>query len=324
MPIVEEGAAVVVTAEAGKALTIATDGECYVDRVAGLPDAQYASDRILGGSRVYLPRDTGFTVKIRAIAGNADYVVAYPAVPGSEVTFRRTDAGAIDALVYGGAALPIGPGATQDVSWGSITGKPTTLAGYGITDALPTSGGKLTGAASIIYAANNTHLWLGKYDAGTGHTNAPANLGAEAEYLKIGAREYGLHSYRLIGFGYVSAASDHSPAFVGYQELDSPGYTFGDLIFGTRATDSDTPPEIRLRITSDGQIKAEDTAYAPSSDESLTDKKYVDGLVNGRLSAAQRAAINALSPIADPPTATTEDIANAVNSVIAALQASGA
>lgn len=42
-----------------------------------------------------------------------------------------------------GAAVTVTP------AWASVTGKPTTLSGYGITDALPITGGVLTGALSL-------------------------------------------------------------------------------------------------------------------------------------------------------------------------------
>lgn len=52
-----------------------------------------------------------------------------------------------------------------------------------------------------------------------------------------------------------------------------------------------------------------------------TDAVTVDQL-DGRLSGAQRTALNALTPIADPSTASAEDVANAVNAIISALTAS--
>lgn len=55
----------------------------------------------------------------------------------------------------------------------------------------------------------------------------------------------------------------------------------------------------------------------PTGNNDAANKVYVDG----RLSAAQRTAINALSPIADTSTATTQQVATLLNSIIAALKA---
>lgn len=54
-------------------------------------------------------------------------------------TFRNT----VSASISGNAAT------ATNVAWSGITSKPTTLAGYGITDALSTSGGTITGNLTI-------------------------------------------------------------------------------------------------------------------------------------------------------------------------------
>jgi hypothetical protein len=48
-----------------------------------------------------------------------------------------------------GAAVTVTP------AWTSVTGKPTTLSGYGITDALPLTGGTLTGALTLAADPTN-------------------------------------------------------------------------------------------------------------------------------------------------------------------------
>lgn len=57
-----------------------------------------------------------------------------------------------------------------NVAWTGVTGKPTTLSGYGITDALPLTGGTLTGALSgttASFSGSVTSITLGKTDVST-------------------------------------------------------------------------------------------------------------------------------------------------------------
>lgn len=65
-----------------------------------------------------------------------------------------------------GRATATGTAVTITPAWGSITSKPTTLSGYGITDALALSGGSLTGGlkeAKVAMAANDVNLNSGNY-----------------------------------------------------------------------------------------------------------------------------------------------------------------
>lgn len=110
---------------AGKILTVYTAGVASVDRVQNLPDAGYASDRVVNTAITYSKRGLDFVVVINAIEGNAEYTVALPYVAAGDIRFRRAQSGAIDALIdpSSGEAVPIGGGDT-DVGWDDIDDKP--------------------------------------------------------------------------------------------------------------------------------------------------------------------------------------------------------
>lgn len=80
---------------------------------------------------------------------------------------------------------------------------------------------------------------------------APTSISKANHYLSLGGGEWGVNSYRLIGFG---CAGTHQPAYVGYVETTDAGSTQGDLIFGTRAELTDTLPSERVRIKSNGYM----------------------------------------------------------------------
>lgn len=106
--------------------------------------------------------------------------------------------------------------------------------------------------------------------------DAPATFGIASTYLGVGGGEWNLNSYRLIGFGYVNGSADQYPAVIGYQETQTSTSTRGDLVFGTRPTNTNVAPPINLRIRSDGQLLAEQPSYVPTTALSLATKGYVD------------------------------------------------
>jgi len=162
---------------------------------------------------------------------------------------------------------------------------------------VPEGGGTMTGPLLIARSVDGPRMWLAKYISGTGHTNAPTAIGPASVYAHVGGREYGLNSYRFIGFGYVPDLNTNPPAVMGYQEKNAPGDTFGDLVFGTRNTNSNVAPTIRLRVTAAGQIEVEDPAYVPGGDQSLTDKKYVDAQVATAVPLTQKGAANGVATL---------------------------
>lgn len=102
-------------------------------------------------------------------------------------------------------------------------------------------------------------------------SSAPTSINKANSYLLVGGSgtDFGLNSYRLIGFGW--QGSTHVPAYIGYQETDGGGNTAGELIFGTRSVTTDTAPTERMRITAAGNITiGAGASIAPSSAGGLT------------------------------------------------------
>lgn len=124
----------------------------------------------------------------------------------------------------------------------------------------------------------------------TGDGSAPSGFSLNDEYLHLGGGEYGLNSNRLIGFGYVTG--NNSPAYIGYQEKTIMGYTYGDLVFGTRTTPTDSHPDERMRINNRGYIGDKNylsgfTGYAwnLANDASKWSLELDNLIVRGSLSA---------------------------------------
>ncbi|MGE3757861.1 MAG: beta strand repeat-containing protein, partial [Pseudobdellovibrionaceae bacterium] len=111
-----------------------------------------------------------------------------------------------------------------------------------------------------------------------------------AYYLGLGGREYEDNSYRLIGYGYKGTGSTHFPAYSGFQEMNTSGATYGDLVFGTRPNDSDVAPSERLRITSAGNVGIGNISPAATAILDIT--STTKGLLIPRMTEAQRDAIS--------------------------------
>lgn len=174
------------------------------------------------------------------------------------------------------------------------------------------AGDTMTGPIIFADPNNRSKLILTKYPTGTGHNNAPTAFDLTSVYLHLGGTEYNTNSYRLISFGYRhSLDSSHAAAVIGYQETSGSGNDMGRLLFATRNVTTDTAPTVRLSIEPDGQLILE-AGYVPGSDNAVPNKKYVDEYIKSKLAAVE--------PIADPPTATAEDAANAYNDLLQALQ----
>ena len=92
---------------------------------------------------------------------------------------------------------------------------------------------------------------------GVGGGAAPSTITRSNTYLHLGGSEWGVGGTGnyAIGFGYTNdEVGTGIPAYIGFKETTSSGYTKGDLIFGTRdnITGTNNPTE-RLRITADGK-----------------------------------------------------------------------
>lgn len=148
--------------------------------------------------------------------------------------------------------------------------------------AMPRGGATLASHFNLNGVAADRKLWLSKYTSGTGHKDAPTVLDSSSQYLLVGGREYSVGSVRGIGFGYVGNATDTAPGFIGIKEVGADKSTNADLIFATRASTSNVPLDVRLSITTVGQITAAD-GYTPKATQDLATKAYVDSNAGGSI-----------------------------------------
>lgn len=211
------------------------------------------------------------------------------------------------------------------------------------------AGDTMMGPLDIIVNSNGRKMTLAKTQAQSGNNTAPTTIDLNSTYLLVGGTEYNTNSYRLIGFGYHRhGEKSHSPAVIGYQEINAGKDDMGDVIIATRNSTSDVAPSIHLRVKHDGQVEIEQADYVPASDKAVPNKKYVDGktyaassitsgtfdveripelpqtkiigLTDALAGNVQKTALATIDPIADPTTATTEDIANKINEILTALK----
>jgi hypothetical protein len=60
--------------------------------------------------------------------------------------------------------------------------------------------------------------------------------------------------YSQFTFGYTTGPSTYGAAYMGYLSTNQGGNGYGDLVFGTRAVNTDTQPSERMRILSNGNV----------------------------------------------------------------------
>ena len=97
-----------------------------------------------------------------------------------------------------------------------------------------------------------------KISKGVGGGAAPSSVSRQNCYIHLGGSEWGAgaNGNYLIGFGYTNGETGTGiPAYIGFKEVTTSGYTYGDLIFGTRdnTTGTNNATE-RLRIRSNGDV----------------------------------------------------------------------
>lgn len=219
---------------------------------------------------------------------------------GSVTTEKIADGAVTDAKLADGSII------TDKIADGAVTD--AKLADAKVSQA----GDTMTGQLRIVIDDDESRAILAKYLSGSGHSNAPTTLDLDSVYLHLGGHEYASDSYRLIGFGYRREEdSSHAAVVAGYQEKSTQSHDMGDFIVGTRNSTDDVAPTIRLRITHDGKILAEDTSYTPTDDNSLANKKYVDDHIPDKLSGIMN--VDTVNP-------TVEDVANKVNEILTALK----
>ena len=181
--------------------------------------------------------------------------------PGGTLVFRtRNTAGSlIDSLSIAN---------TQGVTINSINGTHALTVGDGGDVKFRVNsagniemGGSFTAGATVhIRDSNNTTKGAAqlKISKGIGANAAPTSISRADCYIHLGSSEWGAggSGIYLMGFGYTNGETGTGiPAYIGYRETTSSGYTYGDLIFGTRGnTTATNNPTERLRIDAQGRL----------------------------------------------------------------------
>jgi hypothetical protein len=83
-------------------------------------------------------------------------------------------------------------------------------------------------------------------------------------FLHLGGGEYGLNRYFLTTYGY-STGRTNSGAFIGAIGASASGFGKYDLVFGTRDVTTDTAPDTRMIIKTDGKVGIGTTSPSDTS-----------------------------------------------------------
>ncbi len=97
-------------------------------------------------------------------------------------------------------------------------------------------------------------------------------------------------SYSQISFGY-TVGTTNAAAYIGYVSTNQGTNGYGDLVFGTRAVNTDTQPTDRARITSGGSLLVAKTT-TNDGDTGFMFEPIRDGAGNGRLTITQSSSTN--------------------------------
>ena len=163
-------------------------------------------------------------------------------------------------------------------------------------------GGTVPGALLHLRDSQNSTQGAAqlKISKGIGSGGAPASTSRANCYIHLGSSEWGSSAtgQYLIGFGYTNGETGTGiPAYIGFKETSTSGYTIGDLIFGTRdnSTGTNNATE-RLRIDSSGCVRVGNTHSQTTSSNTkriaLGGKASIWGWASGQINGALTLADN--------------------------------
>ncbi|CAB5219853.1 hypothetical protein UFOVP237_13 [uncultured Caudovirales phage] len=282
----------------------------------GITDAQPLSNNLTGlaglGTTGLIVNQTGGSYVTRSIAAGAGLTVTDGNGTYGNPTISMPNQSGVTPGNYGSStAIPvitvdqqgritaIGTAAGISTAWSSITGTPTTLSGYGITDAVPNTR-TVTGQYSIqgggALSSNLTFNLVGDL-------NIPGN----SKYYgtdNVGTRGW----YTLSGGGSVTSVALTMPSI--FTVTGSPITTTGTLaatlntqvankIFAGPASGADATPAFRSLVTADFPI----VGVTAGSYGSATQSAVISVDATGRVLTASNSTITpAFSSITGTPT----------------------
>jgi hypothetical protein len=207
------------------------------------------------------------------VSGLGTGVATFLATPSSaNLAAALTDETGTGSAVFATSPTLVTPvlGTPTSATLTNATGLPLTT---GVTGTLPTANGgtNLTSFTSggVVYASSSSALATGSalvFDGtnlGVG-TTSPVSLVTANKGNVTGAGQWASSSlaianptntgsYSQIAFGYTIGTTNAS-AYMGFISTNQGTNGYGDLVFGTRAVNTDTQPTERLRIDSAGNV----------------------------------------------------------------------
>ena len=175
--------------------------------------------------------------------------------------------------------------------------------------------GTLTSPGALLHLRDSNDTTQGaaqlKISKGIGGGAAPSSASRTNCYIHLGGSEWrtGGGGHYLMGFGYTNGETGTGiPAYVGFVETTSSGYTYGDLIFGTRGNTTGTNNATeRLRITSGGIINSNNYSFNGQGTNTASDV-YLGAFAPGSsayaiaTNGAERLRINSSGIVTKPYT----------------------
>ena len=228
---------------------------------------------------------TGFYASLKAPAGlGAGIIVTLPSATGtialtsdihSAVTLSAIGATAnANGATLTGQVLNLQP---ADASFGGVvtTGTQTFAGAKTLTGALAgtsaTFSGDLTIDTNTLYVdSTNNRVGIGTASPKgrlevadvSQLTNAGQWLSSTISMKQVGGY---IGDYSQIVFGYHANTQTNGSAYIGYVATNQGVNGYGDLVFGTRAVNTDTQPTERLRIASTGAASFSSNIYMNNS-----------------------------------------------------------
>lgn len=146
----------------------------------------------------------------------------------------------------------------------TVAGSVTVTGGYLNSSARFLANEIGTTGSNNLLLTTNTGATRGTFRQGTNRleisNNGNTSISATNEH-SLTINSDGANEYFTLGFGFDGGAV---PAYLGYRETSNTGFTFGDLVFGTRAVTTSTAPSERMRIDTQGTVIIPSTTPTPA------------------------------------------------------------
>jgi hypothetical protein len=251
-----------------------------------------------GGQDVYIhPAGSASAPSITA-NGDTNTGIFFPAADTVGITTGGTERARVDSS--GNLGLGVTPATWSTPAFNFGSNAVGSLSVIGVTTTLGNNinfnGGykyTTTAAVGVYQISNNSHIWYNAPSGTAGNAisftqamtlDASGNLGVgttspvspltAARGNVTGAGQWAssaiavynptnIGSYSQIAFGYTTGTTN-AAAYIGFVSTNQGSNGYGDLVFGTRAVNTDTQPTERARIDSSGNLLVGTTSQISS------------------------------------------------------------